>query len=151
MHVLFGCIFFFHSCRDITRFWCNRFPSCIEILKAVPKLMQHHSLTDNLLKMAYSCPPSFDSLEYINACPVDERQWKERAKMKNCSKYPQTCFKPLQYHCLLNPYGNESVEVCAPKTRLVQRTGFQISITLSATCTHISNQNCFDHECLNNR
>lgn len=34
--------------------------------------------------------------------------------------YPQNCTKPLEYHCLLNPYANESLEVCAPNTWLAE-------------------------------
>lgn len=68
--------------------------------------------------MAARCPPSADSVLVIDSCPTNSSEWKDRALQKNCSAYPQTCFKPLEYHCLLNPYGNESLEVCAPNTWL---------------------------------
>ncbi|XP_062618039.1 reticulocyte-binding protein homolog 2a-like isoform X2 [Saccostrea cucullata] len=71
--------------------------------------------------MAEACPPSFDSHSFISKCPTSRNGWKERALLKNCSAFPQTCKRPLEYHCLLNAYRNRSVEVCAPKTRLVQQ------------------------------
>ena len=74
--------------------------------------------------MAYPCAPSADSVLVIDNCPTNPSEWKERALQKNCSEYPQTCFKPLEYHCLLNPYGNESLEVCAPNTWLDKRKFF---------------------------
>ena len=70
--------------------------------------------------MARPCPPSADSVSVIDSCPMNSSEWNQRAFLKNCSMYPQTCFKPLQYHCLLNPYGNESLEVCAPNTWLAE-------------------------------
>ena len=68
--------------------------------------------------MAEPCPQSATSVSVINRCPMNSSEWNQRAIQKNCSMYPQTCRKPLQYHCLLNPYGNESIEVCAPDTLL---------------------------------
>ena len=68
--------------------------------------------------MARPCPPSADSVSVIDSCPMNLLEWNQRAMQKKCSMYPQTCNKPLQYHCLLNTYGNESIEVCAPDTLL---------------------------------
>ena len=68
--------------------------------------------------MAEPCPPSADSVSVIDRCPMNSSEWNQRAMQKNCSMYPQTCIKPLQYHCLLNTFGNESIEVCAPNTWL---------------------------------
>nr|XP_022311437.1 uncharacterized protein LOC111116743 [Crassostrea virginica] len=68
--------------------------------------------------MAETCPTSAASVSIIDNCPMNSSEWNQRATQKNCSMYPQTCNKPLQYHCLLNTYGNESIEVCAPDTLL---------------------------------
>ena len=70
--------------------------------------------------MASPCPPSADSVSVIDSCPMSSTEWNQRALLKNCSMYPQTCFRPLEYHCLLNPYANESLEVCAPNTWLAE-------------------------------
>ena len=68
--------------------------------------------------MSDPCPLSADSVSVIDSCPMTSSEWNQRALMKNCSMYPDTCTKPLEYHCLLNPYANESLEVCAPNTWL---------------------------------
>ena len=71
--------------------------------------------------MSDPCPPSADSVSVIDRCPMNSSEWNQRALLKNCSRYPKTtCFKPLEYHCLLNPYANESLEVCAPNTYLAE-------------------------------
>ena len=70
--------------------------------------------------MADPCPPSAESASVIDSCPMILSEWNQRALQKNCSRYPQTCFRPLEYHCLLNPYGNESLEVCAPNTWMAE-------------------------------
>lgn len=71
--------------------------------------------------MSEPCPLSADSVSVIDSCPLNLSEWNQRVLQKNCSMYPKkTCFKPLEYHCLLNPYGNESLEVCAPNTWLAE-------------------------------
>ena len=71
--------------------------------------------------MSDPCPSSADSVSVIDRCPMNSSEWNQRALLKNCSRYPKTtCFKPLEYHCLLNPYANESLEVCAPNTYLAE-------------------------------
>ena len=68
--------------------------------------------------MTEPCPPSPDSVSTIDSCPMNSSEWNERAIQKNCSMYSKICHKPLQYHCLLNTYGNESIEVCSPNILL---------------------------------
>nr|XP_022292748.1 probable serine/threonine-protein kinase roco6 [Crassostrea virginica] len=69
--------------------------------------------------MAKPCPPSADSVSVIDSCPMNSVEWNQRALLKNCSTYPN-CSKQLEYHCLLNPYANESLEVCAPNTWMAE-------------------------------
>ncbi|XP_062586688.1 uncharacterized protein LOC134248293 isoform X2 [Saccostrea cucullata] len=43
----------------------------------------------------------------------------EAANRKNCSAIKSTCLGRLEYHCVINPWGNLTVEVCAPATQIL--------------------------------
>lgn len=55
----------------------------------------------------------------MKECPITRKEWNNAAKNKNCEKLSQrrNCSKEteLQYHCLINSYLNDTVEVCAPR------------------------------------
>jgi hypothetical protein len=42
-------------------------------------------------------------------------EWNEAAHRKNCSAFAGPCAEPARfvYHCALNPFVNETLEVCA--------------------------------------
>ncbi|XP_061169473.1 uncharacterized protein LOC133178796 [Saccostrea echinata] len=42
----------------------------------------------------------------------------EASNRKNCSDIKSTCIGRLEYHCVINPWGNLTVEVCAPATNI---------------------------------
>lgn len=44
-------------------------------------------------------------------CPTSKEEWDRAALQKNCSKFEQQ----YEYHCLINAFLNETLEVCAPK------------------------------------
>nr|XP_034332399.1 uncharacterized protein LOC117691138 [Crassostrea gigas] len=48
-------------------------------------------------------------------CPDTEGKWKEAAAKKNCTAYASRCSEParLVYHCVINTYANQTLEVCA--------------------------------------
>lgn len=64
------------------------------------------------------CQEAVDSAESVRSCPTSKEEWDIAAWKKNCSKIAsqQTCSsaEKFQYHCVLNGYRNETLEVCAP-------------------------------------
>lgn len=58
----------------------------------------------------------------VDNCPRDYAELVEAANKKNCSSIKSTCIGRLEYHCVINPWGNLTVEVCAPATHI--RSGF---------------------------
>lgn len=54
----------------------------------------------------------------MSSCPTSKKEWDIAARKKNCSKIAshQKCssVEKFQYHCVLNGYRNETLEVCAP-------------------------------------
>ncbi|XP_062567622.1 uncharacterized protein LOC134229852, partial [Saccostrea cucullata] len=54
----------------------------------------------------------------VKFCPQNERMWIKASKRKNCTQFMTKDCVDLQYHCVLNAYGNGTVEVCAKLTYL---------------------------------
>ena len=65
--------------------------------------------------VSFSCPVLRDTVQPVQNCPDNEEDWKEAADRKNCSQHAKQCDEPdrLVYHCLINPFVNEMLEVCA--------------------------------------
>lgn len=64
------------------------------------------------------CKVAVNTAISVRSCPTSKKEWEIAAQKKNCSKIAsqQTCSsaEKFQYHCVLNGYRNETVEVCAP-------------------------------------
>lgn len=62
-----------------------------------------------------SCPISRETIQVVEDCPDSSEKWNEAAERKNCAAFAAKCSKPqkLQYHCVINPSQNETIEVCA--------------------------------------
>lgn len=65
------------------------------------------------------CPIITNSVKVVPSCPTSKAGWDNAAYKKNCSKMVpgQNCHnsQPLLYHCVINAYENETLEVCAPQ------------------------------------
>lgn len=46
---------------------------------------------------------------YVDRCPSDKEEWKERSFKMNCSAWRSN----YMYHCVLNEDGDMLLEVCA--------------------------------------
>lgn len=64
------------------------------------------------------CKEAVDSVEIVTACPTSKTEWDIAARKKNCERIAsrQKCdsVERFKYHCVINGFGNEVVEVCAP-------------------------------------
>lgn len=55
------------------------------------------------------------TVEYVDDCPDNEEKWREASARKNCTAYASQCDEPerIVYHCVINTFVNETLEVCA--------------------------------------
>ena len=78
------------------------------------------------------CLQSIQSKIAVKACPTSKEDWESAARKKNCAKLAslQNCTTPdnFKYHCVINSYRNETVEVCAPRKLII---GYCFHILLS--------------------
>lgn len=68
-----------------------------------------------------SCHISRSTVQIVEDCPTSEETWREAAARKNCAAYASQCSKPesLEYHCVINPFINHTLEVCAYAQNIV--------------------------------
>ncbi|XP_062579295.1 uncharacterized protein LOC134241249 [Saccostrea cucullata] len=63
------------------------------------------------------CLASLPTINYIKQCPDTREKWTTAAKLKGCENIKHTCTskeEKLQYHCVINSFGNATLDVCAP-------------------------------------
>lgn len=65
------------------------------------------------------CPEAVATVEIVPSCPDSKEAWDIAARRKNCSGTAarQKCTKVenFKYHCVINGFRNNTLEVCAPK------------------------------------
>lgn len=65
------------------------------------------------------CPEAVRSIQLVESCPSSKEEWEDAASIKDCSKSAgrQNCTTAdtFLYHCVINAYINETLEVCAPQ------------------------------------
>nr|XP_022289288.1 uncharacterized protein LOC111101202 [Crassostrea virginica] len=64
---------------------------------------------------AEKCIKSADTAIVVQVCPQTEMEWTVAAEKKNCKSYCSS----FQYHCVMNTWRNETIEVCAPGLQIV--------------------------------
>lgn len=92
------------------------------------------------------CRDSLLTMQTVTSCPSTNAELSIAKERKQCKRlaYIQTCSKPekFKYHCVLNTWENETIEVCAPE-RFSQ--GFCLKFDESAA----SLQEIYDKDCTN--
>ncbi|XP_061167907.1 uncharacterized protein LOC133176865 [Saccostrea echinata] len=68
-----------------------------------------------------SCPASKKTVQSVENCPTSEKEWMRASQRKNCSAFASQCSNPdrFVYHCVINPFLNETLEVCVYKKTIV--------------------------------
>lgn len=64
------------------------------------------------------CPEAIASAASVASCPTSKTEWEIAARKKNCrgiaTKQKCASVNKFRYHCVINSYSNETLEVCAP-------------------------------------
>ena len=67
---------------------------------------------------ADNCKESQGTARVVDHCPKTEEEWTEASRTKNCSRFKHSCTS-FVYHCVINEWETENIEVCAPKKNIV--------------------------------
>lgn len=96
----------------VSRFF--KMASWIHVFLIVPLLLIQGYMNENI-----HCKEAVKSVETVSSCPTSKEQWDKAASRKKCweKAFNQTCSDPEKfvYHCVINGYGNATLEVCAPE------------------------------------
>lgn len=69
------------------------------------------------------CPEAVKSVIKVGSCPTNKQEWENAAKLKNCKimAAQQKCSDAdnFVYHCVINGFENETLEVCAPQKLII--------------------------------
>ncbi|XP_061192232.1 uncharacterized protein LOC133200459 isoform X1 [Saccostrea echinata] len=84
---------------------------CIVLHSASPT---HADLSD----ASKGCKESKETAKRVESCPRSEQEWEEAASRKGCQNISHSC-SSFEYHCVLNAWKNETIEVCAPIQTIV--------------------------------
>lgn len=62
-----------------------------------------------------SCEITRSTVQVVEDCPDSVEKWREASAKKNCTAHASLCEDPnkLVYHCVINEYVTEKLEVCA--------------------------------------
>ncbi|XP_062604445.1 uncharacterized protein LOC134266238 [Saccostrea cucullata] len=68
-----------------------------------------------------SCTQSRITVTSTKSCPKSKEEWDLRAAAKGCSLVSKQCGDNEEsvYHCVLNSFANDTLEVCAPRARIL--------------------------------
>lgn len=80
-----------------------------------------HGEAKTLVAGSNSCGVTRSTVQVVDGCPVSEKSWREAAEKKRCDVPAKQCSEPekLVYHCVINPYINQTLEVCAYAQNIV--------------------------------
>nr|XP_034335748.1 uncharacterized protein LOC105348129 [Crassostrea gigas] len=82
-------------------------------------LIVHLLLIQGYMNENIHCKEAVESVETVSSCPTSKEQWDKASSRKKCweTALEQTCSDPQKfvYHCVINGYGNATLEVCAPE------------------------------------
>ncbi|XP_052691098.1 uncharacterized protein LOC128168967 [Crassostrea angulata] len=81
---------------------------CLTLIAFSKAFVNSNECNDNLAATA----------KKVKSCPQNHKEWIKAAARKGCEKMANSCLS-FEYHCVINAWGNETIEVCAPKLQIV--------------------------------
>lgn len=75
--------------------------------------------------------------QIVKSCPQNHKEWIKAAARKGCEQMARFC-SSFEYHCVINAWGNETIEVCAPKLQIVGKNESTRRINHQIYAYHIS-------------
>lgn len=87
---------------------------CIQICIILLYTILHSANT-----LGKQCLASLPTVQTVKSCPTNEEELSRAKQRKQCKHlaFIQKCARPkeFKYHCVLNTWNNDTVEVCAPE------------------------------------
>ena len=71
-----------------------------------------------VLVSSTACIASRETAKIVTECPQTQSAWETAAENKNCGRIQNPC-SSFVYHCVMNTWTNQTIEVCAPKQMIL--------------------------------
>nr|XP_034316660.1 uncharacterized protein LOC105334870 isoform X2 [Crassostrea gigas] len=89
----------------------------MEEISRIPLLLALMFIVTEVSSLS-SCEESANTVRPVKRCPTDPKSWEMAAKNMDCGAIKQNCSQStyrhyFQYHCVINAWMNETLEVCA--------------------------------------
>lgn len=99
----------------------TRVPKIQPCLRILMMCIILHGKVKTLVAGSNSCEVTRSTVQVVNGCPDSEESWREAAVRKNCDVHGKQCSEPerLVYHCVINLYINQMLELCAYAQNIV--------------------------------
>lgn len=99
----------------------TRVPKMQPCLRILMMCIILHGKVKTLVAGSNSCEVTRSTVQVVNGCPDSEESWREAAVRKQCDVHGKQCSEPerLVYHCVINLYINQMLEVCAYAQNIV--------------------------------
>lgn len=69
------------------------------------------------------CKEAVNSVNSVASCPTSKEEWDSAATKKKCNEIAKqqncTSVDKFMYHCVINEYNSDFLEVCAPQRRIL--------------------------------
>lgn len=100
----------------------TRVPKIQPCLRILMMCIILHGKVKTLVAGSNSCGVTRLTVKAVARCPVSEKSWREAAEKKRCDVPAKQCSEPerIVYHCVINPYVNQTLEVCAYAQNIVR-------------------------------
>nr|XP_022290109.1 uncharacterized protein LOC111101796 [Crassostrea virginica] len=92
-----------------------------------------------MIASAKSCDGTSSNVRKVNACPLNEEEWIKASDRKKCGNDNHACSSFI-YHCVLNTWRNETLELCAPSINIVGHSCVEYNV--GGKRIQRSKQNC---------
>eukprot|EP00105_Crassostrea_gigas_P040641 XP_019924789.1 PREDICTED: uncharacterized protein LOC109619361 [Crassostrea gigas] len=112
----------------------------------LPLLLMFVIIWPKGLSNAQICSKSAETVCRVQKCPANQTEWDKAARRKDCSEIQKydNCAK-VEYHCLVNEFRNETIEVCTSLealykgiARYIQRIKQKTTIKRNVRIKHLA-------------
>ncbi|XP_062619699.1 uncharacterized protein LOC134281240 [Saccostrea cucullata] len=80
---------------------------------------------DNFICDCKVCEILTKTVGVVSKCPSNKKEMEEVSRRKNCEQYVKKAevnkcsdYEKIRYHCVINAFGNQTIEICAPEKRI---------------------------------
>ncbi|XP_061186484.1 uncharacterized protein LOC133194554 [Saccostrea echinata] len=109
--------------------------------------MVWQNVNKNTFGYVIPCTDSLKTVSNVLSCPKNLSELKKAIERKSCYKWNHSC-RSFEYHCVINDWTNETMEVCAPSLLIIGGICTEFNLDeMSIRGSFLTNCTAFDTPC----